>query len=321
MHKRFAILIALVCIAFFAIAFLSLPRSADAQCGSSASSCKNCHEIQGKAPVNTVGAWHTQHAFGDFCEFCHAGNVKAKEQNAAHTGMVSPLGDVQGSCQSCHPNNYTDRAQTYATALGVTLGEGGGNAQATPAAGAAATTGSGNPNAATTNDTAACGPALPTSGQVIDVNAVYAGLDEATKSMLGNAILLGLMGIVMVVLLGLVWHFEKPLPRLMAYLKKSANEPVLNTVTPEGIILPISAEAMRQPEYRNLERALTHSDAATVGAVSKLLQDRVNAPKILKALSNMDLKSLAALSDSDPQTLEALLAFAKEMKFQQGATS
>jgi hypothetical protein len=321
MHKRFPILIALVCVAFFAIAFLSLPRGADAQCGSSASSCKNCHEIQGKAPVNTVGAWHTQHAFGDFCEFCHAGNVKAKDQTAAHAGMLDPLMDVKGSCQSCHPENYLARAQTYGEALGKPIGEGGGSAQATPAAGAAATTGGGNSNAAAASDTAACGPALPTSGQVIDVNAVYAGLDEATKSMLGNAILLGLIGAVLVVLFGLVWHFEKPLPRLLAYLKKSANEPVLKTVTPEGIVIPISAEAMRRPEYRNLERALAQSDAATVGAVSKLLQDRENAPKILKALGNMDLKSLAALSDSDPQTLEALLAFAKEMKFQQGATS
>lgn len=321
MHNRALILITLACAAFFATAFLLLPRSAGAQCGSSASSCKNCHEVQAKAPVNTQGAWHTQHAFGDFCEFCHAGNVKAKDQTAAHTGMVEPLADAQGSCQSCHPDNYMDRAQTYAAALGVTFGASGANANATPAAGASGATNASNSGAATADNTTECGPALPTSGQVIDVNAVYAGLDEATKSMLGNAALLGLIGVVLVVLLGLIWHFEKPLPRVMAYLKKSANAPVLQTVTPEGIIIPIPPEAARQPEYRNLERALANSDAETVGAVSKLLQDRENAPKILKALSNMDLKMLAALSDSDPQTLEALLAFAKEMKFEQGATS
>lgn len=317
MRKRALILITLTCVAFFATAFLLLPRSADAQCGSSASSCKNCHEVQAKAPVNTKGAWHTQHAFGDFCEFCHAGNVKAKDQTAAHAGMVDPLADAQGSCQSCHPDNYMERAQTYATALGVTLGAGGANANATPVAAVSGATNADNSGAATA-DNAACGPALPTSGQVIDVNAVYAGLDEATKSMLGNAALLGLIGVVFVILLGLIWHFEKPLPRLVAYFKNSANAPVLQTVTPEGIIIPLPPEAARQPEYRNLERALAASDAATVGAVSKLLQDRENAPKILKALSNMDLKMLAALSASDPQTLEALLAFAREMKFEQG---
>lgn len=313
MQKRFIILIALLCAAFFAIAFM-LPRSAGAQCGSSASSCKTCHEVQAKAPVNTKGAWHTQHAFGDFCEFCHAGNVKAKEQNAAHAGMIDPLADVKGSCQSCHPDDYMTRAKTYGDALGKPISEGGASAQATPAADAAGTTSTGTSGTTVANNTAACGPAEPTKGQIIDVDAVYAGLDDATKSMLGNAILLGLIGVAMVVLLALVWHFEKPLPRLIAYFKKSANEPVLNTVTPEGIIIPISAETARRPEYRNLERALARSDAATVGAVSKLLEDRENAPKILKALSNMDLKALAALSDSDPKTLQALLAFAKEMK-------
>lgn len=314
MHKRPFILIALLGVAFFAAAFLLLPRNANAQCGSSASSCKNCHEIQAKAPVNTKGAWHTQHAFGDFCEFCHAGNVKAKDETAAHAGMVKPLADVQGSCQSCHPDNYMDRAQTYATALGVTIGAGGANAQATPTAAAAGTSSGGTAGTTAENNPAACGPAAPTNGEIIDVNAVYAGLDAATKSMLGNAILLGLIGIVLLVLFTLVWHFEKPLPRVMAYLKRTAKTPVMSTVTPEGIIIPVSAEAMRQPEYRNLERALAQSDAATVGAVSQLLADRENAPKILKALSHMDVKTLAALSDCDPKTLETLLAFAQEMK-------
>ena len=28
-------------------------------------------------PVANNGDWHKVHAFGDFCEFCHAGNVQA----------------------------------------------------------------------------------------------------------------------------------------------------------------------------------------------------------------------------------------------------
>ena len=32
-------------------------QPAKAQCGSSASSCKTCHETQGQDPVNTEGAW------------------------------------------------------------------------------------------------------------------------------------------------------------------------------------------------------------------------------------------------------------------------
>ena len=39
-----------------------------AQCGSQVSSCKNCHEVQAKDPVNNDGTgWHQSHAFGDLC--------------------------------------------------------------------------------------------------------------------------------------------------------------------------------------------------------------------------------------------------------------
>jgi hypothetical protein len=102
----------------------------NAQCGSQASSCKNCHEVQGQDPVNNDGTgWHQSHAFGDFCYICHGGNQQSTDKDSAHTGMVSPLSDVKAGCQSCHPNDLMDRAQVYATALGVQLdsaGSGGG---------------------------------------------------------------------------------------------------------------------------------------------------------------------------------------------------
>ena len=96
-----------------------------AQCGSQASSCKNCHEVQAKDPVNNDGtSWHQSHAFGDFCYICHAGNNQATDKVAAHTGMVSPLADVKASCAQCHPNDLQARAQVYATKLGVQIGAG-----------------------------------------------------------------------------------------------------------------------------------------------------------------------------------------------------
>ena len=53
----------------------SSTNNAQAQCGSQASSCKNCHEVQAQDPVNNDGTgWHQSHAFGDFCYLCHAGN-------------------------------------------------------------------------------------------------------------------------------------------------------------------------------------------------------------------------------------------------------
>jgi hypothetical protein len=93
-----------------------------AQCGSQASSCQNCHEVQGEDPINDKGDWHTQHAFGDFCEFCHSGNVQSPDKAEAHTGMVEPLGDLKLNCSSCHAKDYQAKAEVYAKTLGVTLG-------------------------------------------------------------------------------------------------------------------------------------------------------------------------------------------------------
>jgi hypothetical protein len=96
-----------------------------AQCGSQASSCKNCHEVQGQDPVNSDGTgWHQSHAFGDFCYICHAGNQQATDKDAAHQGMVDPLSDVKAACQQCHVADLDARAQVYASALGVEIGSG-----------------------------------------------------------------------------------------------------------------------------------------------------------------------------------------------------
>ncbi len=120
---------------FTAGVFFLLPaQPVSAQCGSQASSCKNCHETQGKDPVNNDGtAWHTDHAFGDFCYLCHAGNNQATDETAAHTGMEDPLSDVVASCKSCHAADYEQKAQTYAATLGVTIGTGTTSAPAATA--------------------------------------------------------------------------------------------------------------------------------------------------------------------------------------------
>ena len=112
-------------------------------------------------PVNSNGEWHTAHAFGDFCEFCHAGNVQAKTKDEAHVGLAAPLDDVKAGCQSCHPSDYMDKAQIYATALGVEVGTGSGGGNA---GGGGGTTGS-------------TGVGAPLGGEKIDYNLLYA---EAT---------------------------------------------------------------------------------------------------------------------------------------------
>ena len=136
--------------------WLATAQPALAQCGSQASSCKNCHEVQGQKPVNNDGTpWHTSHAFGDFCYICHGGNQQATDKVAAHTGMVSPLSDIKASCQSCHPNDLQARAQVYADKLGIQIGA--GNAPSTSsssnAAPAASPTASSAPAASNTSAT------------------------------------------------------------------------------------------------------------------------------------------------------------------------
>ena len=109
--------------------FLATATPVSAQCGSQASSCKNCHEVQGQDPVNSDGTgWHQSHAFGDFCYICHAGNQQATDKDAAHQGMEDPLSDIKAACQQCHVADLNPRAQVYATTLGVEIGSGGASA-------------------------------------------------------------------------------------------------------------------------------------------------------------------------------------------------
>ncbi len=126
-HKRLLFFLSssgVVMLSLGLLLVLALP--VNAQCGSQASSCKNCHEVQAEAPVNNdETGWHESHAFGDFCYMCHAGNPQATDIDGAHTGMVPPLEDVEASCVQCHPDDLTDRAQVYATTLNISFGMGG----------------------------------------------------------------------------------------------------------------------------------------------------------------------------------------------------
>jgi hypothetical protein len=176
--------------------WLTTAQPASAQCGSAASSCKNCHEVQGKMPVNNDGtAWHQSHAFGDFCYICHGGNSQATDETAAHTGMIPPLSDVKAACQQCHANDLMDRAQVYATALGVTVGD-GSSPQATSAPAQS------NPTAATPAAPAVANTAMTTELDVNDPNLVdyVQNYDEAvlhkTPTNWGNVILLVMIGII-----------------------------------------------------------------------------------------------------------------------------
>jgi hypothetical protein len=207
-HKKTAITFLFAGLALVVVTgiFLMTASPASAQCGSQASSCKSCHEVQAEMPVNADGTgWHQSHAFGDFCYICHAGNNQAKDKAAAHEGMVAPLSDVKASCQQCHVADLDARAQVYAEALGVTIGSG----TASPA------TGSGEAAAPVSAESAPVASSSCNEIVVDDPNAVnYAANYEEIvlgkkPTNWGNMILMGMIGLMVVGGGGLVVTREK----------------------------------------------------------------------------------------------------------------
>ncbi len=183
--------------------WLATAQPAHAQCGSQASSCKNCHEVQAKDPVNNDGtAWHTSHAFGDFCYICHGGNQQATDETAAHAGMVPPLSDIKASCSQCHPNDLQARAQVYADKLGVQIGAGVSSpASGTPSAPATASAAAASNTSATPRPAAA----LPQATLAPDDPNLVNYVERYNENVLGryptnwgNVILLVMIGAMLI---------------------------------------------------------------------------------------------------------------------------
>ena len=93
-----------------AVAFSCLPDGdVNAQCGSSVSSCKSCHEIQKQMPISNVGQYHIDHAKLDACDSCHAGQPFATDEARGKVGFllgVSPLG-LNSLCDSSSRGGFT----------------------------------------------------------------------------------------------------------------------------------------------------------------------------------------------------------------------
>lgn len=197
LYKKAAIhfLIVGVTIVIVTGVLLATATPAQAQCGSQASSCKNCHEVQGELSVNADGTgWHQSHAFGDFCYICHAGNNQAKDKAAAHEGMVDPLSDVAASCQQCHVADLQERAQVYASALGVEIGSG----SSSPASGSpeAAPVSAESAPVATSNQ---CNEIVVDDPNVVNYKQNYEEIVLGKKPVnWGNMILIGMIGLIAV---------------------------------------------------------------------------------------------------------------------------
>ncbi len=308
--------IAATILLFAGIVFLWQPQTAEAQCGSSASSCKTCHETQGADPVNTVGDWHTQHAFGDFCEFCHAGNVQATDKDGAHQGLASPLEDVAASCQSCHPDDMMARAEKYASTLGIELG-------ADSSAGGGEDTPAGTDGASAAPVT---GVAAPLGGEEIDMNLLYAEktAPEPVIKNWGNFILTLMSILVAGAFLVTAWTWEGWSKSLARWIENNV-APITDAIAEKNAAFaagesPAAASSAemaallaRKPELAALLPKLMDGDPALLADLNRILSNQPEGARLLHAVSRFDAKLISTLKDLDNADRSLLLALIKEL--------
>jgi hypothetical protein len=272
-------------LALAGVMLLISPAPAEAQCGSSASSCKNCHEVQAQDPVNADGDWHVSHAFGDFCEFCHGGNVQAVDAEAAHQGMVEPLADPKTSCGACHPSDAHDLAVTYGVTLGVAVGAGQLPAAAPSDA----------PAAATVASTATAIPAA----ELVDYNAIYAETAGGPTPIGGDAILGVLIAALVVGGGGYVFWNER---RRRARLSGAA----------EAAAVTSAAERTPAAEPVSLADAIAALDPSGRRALEQILRDPQTASEMLRRLARLDPDLIRTLRALDGETRALLLALTSD---------
>lgn len=291
-------------------------RPASAQCGTSASSCKNCHETQGVLPVSANGAWHSTHAFGDFCEFCHAGNVQAKEKDAAHVGLVAPLDDVKAGCQSCHPADFMDRAQIYASTLGVSVGTGSGGGSSGSAGGGGSTS------------VGATGVGAPLGGEEIDFNLLYAEALNESAINWGNVILalmtLGVAGAFLVT----AWTWENwgekvagwidrnvaPVPQAIAAAAQRGDSPaMMGQALASQDMAQLQALLAQKPELQALLPRLMACTPETLAALQQILANPERGGEILSAVSKADMEVVATLRELGAKDRNLLLALVRDI--------
>jgi hypothetical protein len=282
-----------------------------AQCGSAASSCKNCHEVKAEDAVNAKGDWHTQHAFGDFCEFCHAGNVQATDKTAAHQGSVKPLGDVKANCSSCHAADFEPKAQTYATALGVTIGTSNSGSSQPPT----------NPSAPSApQQPAQPAPQAPApSAPIAAPTSSNAMIDYASSAKPINSDVIASIVLVLMILAGvaLVYWNEKRLRRL-AIPKSTEGYVTFETDRPSsvkeqsGLVTTDEPIGEVSPELAKLLPVLRSIDPRTLRALRIILSDRKRGEELLQSLSLINFSVLDEMKRLDKKELSLLLALASE---------
>ena len=278
--------------------WLATAGPAKAQCGSQASSCKNCHEVQAQKSVNNDGTgWHQSHAFGDFCYLCHGGNQQATAKDAAHAGMVAPLSDVKAACQSCHVKDYNERAKIYADKLGVPVGAGASGSPAPTKSAPAAAGG-----------TPAAAQAASGSGPVVVENqSVTDYVEKYNESVLGQTpinwgnIIVAIMIVILVIIGGTVVVLNERKLRGIPLTK--------NPDTAPGQAAPMRLEDLPEDVVALLPK-LKELNPVGRKALARLLKNPDAAADLLLTISRLDPNMIKQLRGLDREAQSLLIALA-----------
>ena len=276
---------------------LLLPvQKVDAQCGSQASSCKNCHETQAQKPVNSDGtAWHTEHQQIDACVNCHAGNPQSMDKAASHTGMVPWESDVKAGCFTCHPDDYMDKAQIYATTLGVTLGGEAPSAAATqPAAAASAPV-----------TTAAPAAIVVSEPGEIDYTKQYNETVLGQRAINWGDVILVVM--ILAIALGggaFVYSNERRLRGLKGFLPQSLFPGKATRSTEAPIVEGYSTDVTA------LLPMIARLNPVGLHALKRILQEPEQANDLLHALAHLDPELVRRVQSLDKDARALLMALA-----------
>ena len=277
--------------------FLLLPATpTQAQCGSQASSCKSCHETQGQGSVNNDGTeWHSQHAQIDSCVNCHAGNPQSTEKTQSHTGMVPWNSDIKAGCASCHPDDYSQLAQLYATTLGVTVGAAG----AIPAGGTPQATVA--PTEPPENTSSEAGMVVSQPGTVDYVQQYNETVLGEQPINWGNVVVLVM---ILTILLGggaFVYWNERRRKGLPGFFPQKVVKPV------EGLVPVVDGFTSEVTELLPLIAKL---NPVGLHALKRILANPDQANEMLHALSHLEPELVRRVQALDKDTRAMLMALA-----------
>lgn len=280
-----------------------------AQCGASLSSCKTCHEIKHAKPVANQGPWHQQHAFGDFCEFCHGGNTAAKDEASAHQGINKmPLKNAGNTCSSCHPDDYKELAMKYAAVLKIDLGD---MSAAGPETEATAQESKTTEIQATATAQPTATISVPAGGEVVDFNEL---LNEKEKSALnvGNLVVIILiLGTLAVFFLLYGWFNKEP---IMEKLKSFRGLEEKSAPGEEEEFQPdmdeIANILQRRPLLQSIVLQLNKMDHASLESLLKIIGEE-EGESLLKSISRLDLHLISSLNKLSDKELEVTTTLAK----------